>query len=57
MIKLIKSFIYSKFYKIEKCCINNEYKKINSNINIKGKFFNIGKMPICKNCYYELISD
>ena len=43
--------------KIDKCCKEKEYKKININIKVNGKFINIGKQSICKSCYVELLGD
>lgn len=47
----IKRKLRIEYIKENKCCIDNEYKKIDT--NIKG--CNIGKMPICKACYIDII--
>ena len=40
-----------EYIKNNYCCINNEYKKIDTSINN----IDIGLKSICKNCYNELI--
>ena len=49
--------LYYKLFRLNKCCKDKEYKKINTSIKSNGKFKNIGYLPICYNCYSELIKD